>query len=240
MAGASVRITADLRRRLVDRILRLGPAWVTGERSGELEAVLVDGVERLDVYFRLFLSKVIVARDLGGRDRRRDLDRRPGRRRAGRGVRGGAGGDPAVRVPRARVAHAVLVRQLPPARCGVRRRAAGDGDPEDVRGGAPAGRGSVPPRPRRARLGDPADERVGRLLGDHGVHRGRRRRGRARGRRVPARRWRDHPGAADVRSCCWPASASCPPARSTRRCTWRCGACRSASARSRCSRPRRP
>ena len=61
MAGASVRITADLRRRLVDRILRLGPAWVTGERSGELEAVLVDGVERLDVYFRLFLSKVIVA-----------------------------------------------------------------------------------------------------------------------------------------------------------------------------------
>ena len=30
MAGASVRITADLRRRLVDRILRLGPAWVTG------------------------------------------------------------------------------------------------------------------------------------------------------------------------------------------------------------------
>ena len=61
MAGASVRITADLRRRLVDRILRLGPAWVTSERSGELEAVLVDGVERLDVYFRLFLSKVIVA-----------------------------------------------------------------------------------------------------------------------------------------------------------------------------------
>jgi ATP-binding cassette, subfamily C, bacterial CydD len=61
MAGASVRITADLRRRLVDRILRLGPGWVAEERSGELEAVLVDGVERLDAYFRLFLSKVIVA-----------------------------------------------------------------------------------------------------------------------------------------------------------------------------------
>ena len=37
------------------------PPGSTGERSGELEAVLVDGVERLDVYFRLFLSKVIVA-----------------------------------------------------------------------------------------------------------------------------------------------------------------------------------
>jgi ABC-type multidrug transport system fused ATPase/permease subunit len=61
MAGASVRITADLRRRLVDRILRLGPRWIADERSGELEAVLVDGVEKLDAYFRLFLSKVIVA-----------------------------------------------------------------------------------------------------------------------------------------------------------------------------------
>ncbi|MET0799938.1 MAG: ABC transporter ATP-binding protein [Actinomycetota bacterium] len=61
MAGASVRITADLRRRLIARILRLGPGWVAEERSGELEAVLVDGVERLDAYFRLFLSKVIVA-----------------------------------------------------------------------------------------------------------------------------------------------------------------------------------
>jgi ATP-binding cassette subfamily C protein CydD len=61
MAGASVRITADLRRRLVDRILRLGPSWVAEERSGELEAVLVDGVEKLDAYFRLFLSKVIIS-----------------------------------------------------------------------------------------------------------------------------------------------------------------------------------
>lgn len=61
MAGASVRITADLRHRLIARILRLGPGWVAGERSGELEAVLVDGVEKLDAYFRLFLSKVIIA-----------------------------------------------------------------------------------------------------------------------------------------------------------------------------------
>jgi ABC-type multidrug transport system fused ATPase/permease subunit len=61
MAGASVRITADLRRRLIARILRLGPGWVAEERSGELEAVLVDGVEKLDAYFRLFLTKVLVA-----------------------------------------------------------------------------------------------------------------------------------------------------------------------------------
>jgi ATP-binding cassette, subfamily C, bacterial CydD len=61
MAGASVRITTDLRVRLVSAILRLGPRWVASKRSGELEAVMVDGVERLDAYFRLFLAKVIVA-----------------------------------------------------------------------------------------------------------------------------------------------------------------------------------
>ena len=61
MAGASVRITTDLRLNLVGRILRRGPGWVARERSGELEAVLVDGVEKLDAYYRLFLAKVIVA-----------------------------------------------------------------------------------------------------------------------------------------------------------------------------------
>ena len=61
MAGASVRITTDLRIRLVASILKLGPGWLAHERSGELEAVLVDGVEKLDAYFRLFLAKVIVA-----------------------------------------------------------------------------------------------------------------------------------------------------------------------------------
>jgi ATP-binding cassette, subfamily C, bacterial CydD len=61
MSGASVRITTDLRIRLTRAILRLGPGWVGRERSGELEAVMVDGVERLDAYFRLFLAKVVVA-----------------------------------------------------------------------------------------------------------------------------------------------------------------------------------
>jgi ATP-binding cassette, subfamily C, bacterial CydD len=61
MAGASVRITTRLRVRLVKTMLALGPGWLGRERSGELEAVLVDGVERLDAYFRLFLAKVIAA-----------------------------------------------------------------------------------------------------------------------------------------------------------------------------------
>ena len=61
MAGASVRITTRLRVSLLSRILALGPSWVGRECSGELEAVLVDGVERLDAYFRLFLARVIAA-----------------------------------------------------------------------------------------------------------------------------------------------------------------------------------
>ena len=61
MAGASVRITTRLRVHLLSTILALGPGWVGRERSGELEAIVVDGVERLDAYFRLFLAKVIAA-----------------------------------------------------------------------------------------------------------------------------------------------------------------------------------
>jgi len=61
MAGASVRITTRLRVRLVATMLALGPGRLGRERYGELEAVLVDGVERLDAYFRLFLAKVIAA-----------------------------------------------------------------------------------------------------------------------------------------------------------------------------------
>ena len=61
LAGASVRITTKLRMRLVSTILTLGPRWLARERSGELQSVLVDGVERLDDYFRLFLAKVAAA-----------------------------------------------------------------------------------------------------------------------------------------------------------------------------------
>ena len=162
-----------------------------GERSGELEAVLVDGVERLDVYFRLFLSKVIVS-----------------------GISAVAIVvviwivDPVVGVLVALFAAALVAVPAIEFRAleshmrfwsdSYRPLAAEFVD--RLQGmatlkmfGAARGRGkrTGPPRPRRARLGDPADQRVGRLLGLHGVRRGRRRRGRARGRRVPARRRRD-------------------------------------------------
>jgi ABC-type multidrug transport system fused ATPase/permease subunit len=61
MAGASVRIMGHMRTRLVRAALRLGPGWAGRERTGELSAVLIDGVEKMDAYFRLFLAQIIVA-----------------------------------------------------------------------------------------------------------------------------------------------------------------------------------
>jgi ABC-type multidrug transport system fused ATPase/permease subunit len=61
MAAASVRIMGNLRAKLVRKALRLGPGWAARERSGDLSAVLVDGVEKMDAYYRLFLAQIIVA-----------------------------------------------------------------------------------------------------------------------------------------------------------------------------------
>jgi ATP-binding cassette, subfamily C, bacterial CydD len=51
----ATRIKADLRNRLFQHVLRLGPAWCNREQSGELVATAVDGIEKLDDYFARFL-----------------------------------------------------------------------------------------------------------------------------------------------------------------------------------------
>lgn len=48
-------LKADLRQRLVDKLLRLGPAYTTAERSGELTNAVVAGVETLDEYTAQYL-----------------------------------------------------------------------------------------------------------------------------------------------------------------------------------------
>ncbi len=55
------QVKADLRHRLAAHLLALGPAYVQGERSGELTATLVDGVEALDAYFRQYLPQLALA-----------------------------------------------------------------------------------------------------------------------------------------------------------------------------------
>ncbi|MEM9561746.1 MAG: ABC transporter ATP-binding protein [Actinomycetota bacterium] len=60
-AEASVRITADLRRRLLAKAFELGPAWLADRRAGELDVTLVEGVQRLDIYYRRFAAQAVVA-----------------------------------------------------------------------------------------------------------------------------------------------------------------------------------
>lgn len=60
-AGAvAVRVKDELRTRLFDRLLALGPAYTRGERTGELTAAAVEGVEALDAYFSQYLPQLVV------------------------------------------------------------------------------------------------------------------------------------------------------------------------------------
>ena len=61
-AGAvAVRVKNDLRERLFSKILQLGPAYTRQERSGELTAAAVEGVEALDAYFSQYLPQLVIA-----------------------------------------------------------------------------------------------------------------------------------------------------------------------------------
>ena len=57
----AIRIKFDLRRRLFSHVLDLGPAYRHGERTGELTATAVEGIEALDVYFSQYLPQVALA-----------------------------------------------------------------------------------------------------------------------------------------------------------------------------------
>ncbi len=57
----SATVTSALRRQLLARAVALGPAWLAGERTGELAAVATQGVEALEVYFARFLPTAVLA-----------------------------------------------------------------------------------------------------------------------------------------------------------------------------------
>ena len=59
--AVAVRVKNDLRQRLFDKILRLGPAYTRGESTGELVNAAVAGVEALDAYFSQYLPQLVVA-----------------------------------------------------------------------------------------------------------------------------------------------------------------------------------
>jgi thiol reductant ABC exporter CydD subunit len=57
----SAAVKSTLRRQLLDRAVRLGPGWLTGERSGELATLASRGVDALDGYFARYLPQLVLA-----------------------------------------------------------------------------------------------------------------------------------------------------------------------------------
>ncbi|NOT03355.1 MAG: thiol reductant ABC exporter subunit CydD [Anaerolineales bacterium] len=58
--AVAVRIKTDLRNRLFAHILNLGPAYSRGQRTGELTAAAVEGIEALDAYFSQYLPQLVI------------------------------------------------------------------------------------------------------------------------------------------------------------------------------------
>jgi thiol reductant ABC exporter CydD subunit len=57
----ALRVKLDMREAVFARLLALGPAYALGERTGELTAAVVEGVEALDAYFSQYLPQLAVA-----------------------------------------------------------------------------------------------------------------------------------------------------------------------------------
>jgi ATP-binding cassette subfamily C protein CydD len=52
---AAVQVKLAIRAQLYQRVQQLGPAWLTGERSGDLLNTLSDGVEALEAYYARYI-----------------------------------------------------------------------------------------------------------------------------------------------------------------------------------------
>ena len=58
-AAATARL--QLREQLLGHLVRLGPGWLTGARSGELTTVAGHGIDALDGYFSRYLPQLVLA-----------------------------------------------------------------------------------------------------------------------------------------------------------------------------------
>ncbi|MYW00983.1 thiol reductant ABC exporter subunit CydD, partial [Streptomyces sp. SID3343] len=57
----SAAVKSQLRARLLAHVVRLGPAWLDHERSGELTTLATRGVDALDGYFARYLPQLILS-----------------------------------------------------------------------------------------------------------------------------------------------------------------------------------
>ncbi|NEE41749.1 thiol reductant ABC exporter subunit CydD, partial [Streptomyces sp. SID7982] len=58
---ASAAVKSELRGRLLDRATRLGPDWLSGQRTGSLVALATRGIDALDDYFARYLPQLGLA-----------------------------------------------------------------------------------------------------------------------------------------------------------------------------------
>jgi len=56
----SAAVKSELRMRFLDKIVALGPRWLTGERSGELTTLATRGIDALDDYFSRYLPQLVL------------------------------------------------------------------------------------------------------------------------------------------------------------------------------------
>ncbi|TCC30747.1 thiol reductant ABC exporter subunit CydD [Kribbella speibonae] len=56
----SAAVKSELRMRFLDKIVALGPRWLTGERSGELTTLATRGIDALDDYFARYLPQLVL------------------------------------------------------------------------------------------------------------------------------------------------------------------------------------
>lgn len=57
----AIHVKSDLRGRLIDHLVALGPTYLHGERSGELITTATEGIEQLDAWFRDYLPGLFTA-----------------------------------------------------------------------------------------------------------------------------------------------------------------------------------
>ena len=58
--AVAVKIKTDLRERLFDHILKLGPAYTREQRTGDLTTAAVEGIEALDAYYSQYLPQLVI------------------------------------------------------------------------------------------------------------------------------------------------------------------------------------
>ena len=58
---AAAKVKSQLRARLTAHTLRLGPAWLGGQRSGEIATLATKGLDALDPYFARYLPQLVLA-----------------------------------------------------------------------------------------------------------------------------------------------------------------------------------